>query len=644
MKLYSLLRRISLATLAVFVLLAATLSLSAADEHWTRVTSSHFLLAGNVTEAELREIAGRLEQFRAALSRLSFNGMMETEKPTIVLVFRRQSDYAPVSPLLGGEHSTGVVGHFQWSPEVNFIAFSAESQGERGASSVAVHEYVHAVVRNSFGSAPVWLDEGLSEYYSTSEFSADGRKALLGRAIGSHALYLREHAMMPLERLLAVEHNSPEYLDHERRPLFYAESWALVHYLLNRNGGRRKAELAEFLDLQWSGLSLEARVRQAFHMGLRQLEEEFSTYVRASGYPEETRLLERREDVPGEAPRGVALARAEAAGYEGMMLIRAERFEEAERQLQKALAAKPDLTMVRTGLGLLRLEQNAYVEAREHLKRAIALDEQNFLAHLYYAELLSRDGEETDKTVAGYILKTALIRAELKRVIELRPDFAESYRRLAEVDLQRSPRLDETQALLDRADKLWPGRDDFALLRARLYLRRGETAHARELLDRLGLRSFNPRTIAQAQNLLKAVADYEEYMTAQRASGAGEEARSEAEWWAAMQPCDMPEPGPQIKRLRFAGQQVCGRLERIECEEKGSILSVEAQGRTLKFYSDDLTRIRFVNYTAGIGLRVECGERSPASQVLLTYRSAKSQSEMAGEVIAVEFVPSDWIH
>jgi tetratricopeptide (TPR) repeat protein len=644
MMLYPLLRRILLLTVAVSVLLSAPLCSTASETQWTSVASEHFLLVGDAADSELRKVAVRLEQFRAALKHLPATGLLLTEKQTRVVVFRSQGDYEPFAPLFGEQHSTGIAGHFQWSPEVDYLAFSAEQGGDRSPSTVAIHEYVHGIIKNSLSSVPVWFDEGLAEYYSTFELAADGRRALLGRSIGSHLLYLRDHQLLDLATLLEVNHRSPEYMDHNRRGIFYAESWALVHYLLNGNQGRRQAELRQFLDLQSSGFPLAESVREAFHTDLRGLEEDFRQYVRGARYPEETRDFERPPDVTSSL-QSKPLTEAEAEAYMGDLLLRARRFDEALDHLQSSLSLNPALAPARTSLGLLRLEQNRYAEAREHLERALLSDPQNFLVHYYYAELLSRDGEQTDKTVAGYILKTALIRAELKKVIALKPDFPEAYQRLAEIDVQRSSSLDETISLLRQASTLWPGRDEFRLLLARVYLRREEFEQARKILNQLSLRSSNPRSLAEGQNLLAAVAAHEEDAEARRRSASeGEGAQTETGSWQTMQPCDMPEPGPQIKRLRFMGKQICGQLEQIECADNGSILSIETEGRILKFRSEELKRIKFITYTSGLGGRIECGARNPANQVLLTYRSARLSADLAGEVIAVEFVPPDWSH
>jgi hypothetical protein len=104
--------------------------------------------------------------------------------------------------------------------------------------------------------------------------------------------------------------------------------------------------------------------------------------------------------------------------------------------------------------------------------------------------------------------------------------------------------------------------------------------------------------------------------------------------------------GPQYKRLRFEGEQACGRLTEIACDDKGVTLRVEAGGRTLSLRAAELTDVRFVTYTAAVKTgRLTCGARRPADPVLVTYRLKRDAGQSAdGEALAVEFIPEDWNH
>jgi hypothetical protein len=220
--------------------------------------------------------------------------------------------------------------------------------------------------------------------------------------------------------------------------------------------------------------------------------------------------------------------------------------------------------------------------------------------------------------------------------------------------------------LLRRAAALAPKRQEFNLLLAQLHLRLEAFATARQILEPLARDTRSARTRAEAQALLERVAANEALAALQRkaaqiiepdegttgasaaASGAtgtkpeGDTATPPA---AETLPCDMPQPGPQFKPLRFDGQQACGQLVSVECEDAGGVtLLVETAEGTLKLRSHALNRIRFVSYTADVRGRVECGLRTRANPVLVTYRLSKDTRVADGEVLAVEFVPPDWVH
>src|SRR5262249_5651505 len=92
------------------------------------------------------------------------------------------------------------------------------------------HEYTHLIVGSALRSIPIWANEGLAEYYATFELSADGRQAVVGGPIATHVVLLRQR-FLPLAELLAT--TASLYDESDRRSIFYAESWALVHFIVS---------------------------------------------------------------------------------------------------------------------------------------------------------------------------------------------------------------------------------------------------------------------------------------------------------------------------------------------------------------------------------------------------------------------------
>lgn len=145
-----------------------------------------------------------------------------------------------------------------------------------------------------------------------------------------------------------------------------------------------------------------------------------------------------------------------------------------------------------------------------------------------------------------------------------------------------------------------------------------------------------------AVNLNQSTKDWEK-LAAERMKQS-DDMLKEAAHRTVVQPCDMPEPGPQFKPIRFAGQQTCGRLVKVECGDAGILFFVSAGGRTLVLHAEELGRVKFVTYTRQVKGKIECGTEIIAQPVLVTYRPPQiDRSPIDGELTAVEFVPEEWL-
>jgi Protein of unknown function (DUF1570) len=168
-----------------------------------------------------------MEQFREVFGRVFPSTKQAMPAPIVVHVFGSERAYRPFMPLFNGKR-VDVGGYFQEAAGAYYITLNIEA-GECAYPTI-FHEYVHLLVGSSLADVPMWFNEGLAEYYSTYQMYSE-RGATLGRVKEGHVLELRER-FIPLTELLAVDYRSPLYNEGERRGVFYAESWALVHYLL----------------------------------------------------------------------------------------------------------------------------------------------------------------------------------------------------------------------------------------------------------------------------------------------------------------------------------------------------------------------------------------------------------------------------
>src|SRR4051794_33622248 len=223
------------------LLLAVSQHAVIAKDSWVSVRTKNFLLVGNAGEKDIRKVALKLEQFREVFTHLFPNMRFNTPVPTTVIVFKSDDSYAPFKP------GPNIAGHFQAGPDVNYIALTTDTRGQQDPFSVIFHEYTHLLIENTFDNVPVWFNEGLAEYYSTFSIT-DDQKFVLGNPIGSHVFLLRENKLLPLRTLFQVDYKSPHYNEKNKQGIFYAQSWALMHYLIIGKPGMTE-HLGKFVDL-----------------------------------------------------------------------------------------------------------------------------------------------------------------------------------------------------------------------------------------------------------------------------------------------------------------------------------------------------------------------------------------------------------
>jgi tetratricopeptide (TPR) repeat protein len=439
--------RLILATLVCLLALAPT-SFASAKDNWTSVRSKNFHLVGNASEKDIRKVATRLEQFREALTRLlkvNFNSSI----PINVVVFKSQDSYRHFGP-------PGTAGFFHHSPDVNYIVLDGELKGEYPFDTI-FHEYVHFIVKNNLENVPTWFSEGLAEFYSTFDVKKGDQKITIGAPKSNHVHYLRQEKLIPLPSLFAVDRRSPLYNESEKRGVFYAQSWVLTHYLMHGEEGRLRPQLWQFLNKVIAGAPVETAFQQAFQTDFKSMEKALKSYTQRDGYP--AQFIEFTDKVEADAQvQSIQLTEAEAQFYQGDLLMRRRQLDRAEKYLTQAVALDSNLAMAHASLGMLKMSKNRLDEAKQHLQRAIAADSKNYLAHYYYAFILSREGMEASGMVKSYSPEAAnLMRAELKKAIDLKPEYAESYHLLAFVNLTMGEQLDESVDLLKRAMALSPG-------------------------------------------------------------------------------------------------------------------------------------------------------------------------------------------
>jgi len=611
-----------------------------AKDNWTSVQSKNFFLVGNGSDKDIKQVAVRLEQFREVFTHLFPRMRFNTPIPTTVVVFKSQSSFGPFKP------GPNLVGYFQPGQDVNYISMTTELQGDQDPYKVIFHEYTHLLVNNTIDSAPLWFNEGLAEYYSTFSITND-QKFVLGRAIANHVFLLRDSKMLPLRTLFEVDHKSPHYNERNKQSIFYAESWALVHYLIIGKEGRLE-QLGKFIDLLTTKISKEEAFKQAFQMTFEAMERELRDYVRQDRY----NIIQGHFQQKLGTDTGMQTApisEAEAQAYLGDLLLHSNR-KESESYLQKALTLDPNLALANAAMGMTKVYDGKPAEALVNLDRAVHANSQNYLVHYYYAFALSRQGSDPSHLTSGLTPETySRIRAELLKAIELRPDFPASYSLLCFVALVTGDHLEEARTLVTNAIKTSPGRSDLVFMLGQLYLRTGDYKEARLLLEQVIKSNAEDDMRQNAQILLSQLTTMEtqreEYKrnVSSRKTVVGS-STSVNETTPQVTQADPSSYLREVLRTPLDGEtRLQATLIRLECDAKGIIFVMKAGEHTLRLRTATFNDMEITTYNPEVKGDITCGVRKPADSVVVCFiPKADSRSKTDGLIKSVEFVPASF--
>lgn len=612
-----------------------------AKDKWTSVRSKNFFLLGNCSEKEIRQVATRLEQFREVFSRVFPGVNFKSPVPTNVIVFKSDSSYRPFKP------TASTAGYFQPGQDVNYITLTTEVRGEQDPFNVIYHEYVHLMVNNTVESVPTWFNEGLAEYYSTF-FIADDQKVTLGKPIGSHVFLLREKKILPLRTLFAVDHDSPYYNEREKQSIFYAESWALMHYLILGNQGKRLPQLGTFLKLLTDKVPVEDAFQKAFQSTFEQMEKELKEYLKNDRYPVMTGHFEQKLALDKEM-QSAPVSEAEAQAYLGDLLLHSRR-QEAEGYLQKALELDPDQPLAHASLGMLRVYQGRFDDALRSLERSLAANSRNYLTHYYYALALSRQSMDSNNFVSDYPAESAAkMRAALRKAIELEPTFPESYSLLAFINMVKGEQLDESIALIRKALAVAPGKEEYSLTLAQLYLHKQDFKAARLALEPIARNGADAQMRQHAQSLLDRVTSIEKRMsevseeTREAPPRLARKAESTADDSQEVSLDPLSYLGEALRKPAAGEVRVQGTLVRIDCGAKAIVFTIKTGDRLLRVQTATFEKMDFRTFTATVSGEITCGIRKNEDAVVVTYQpTSEPRAKTGGTAISLEFVPKEF--
>jgi len=648
--------------IVIFVFVAAFAIPAVAQDKWTSARSTNFHLIGDAKEAEIRRVATRLEQFREVFVQLFPSLRYSSPVPTTVIVFRNEKAFRPYKPQSAdGKAAKWVAGYFSPREDANYIVLSTEGESRQTYQTI-YHEYVHYLVNNSFGRSrvPPWFNEGLAEYYD--QFSIEGDiRVNLGDLNNNHLYTLQNTKLIPLQQFFSIDYFTLHQQGSHSANIFYAQSWALMHYLIHGKGGNRANEINAYLNAIGKGETPEAAFRAAFKTSFEEMEKELRRYVGQSTY-KGFQITFKNKLVFDDEIKTEPMSLAAANAYLGDLLLGSGRIEEAEARLAESLAAETDNILANSTMGMAKMRQRKFADAKGFLEKARRAETAGHLVHYRYAYVLSREAMDGNGWVANYSDEAArTIRESLRKAIAANPNFPESYSLLAFIALVRNDEIDEAIGQIRTALRLSPGNEDYMLHLAGLHGRKRDFDEAKRLAEGVYKTAQDPNVRTRARSVLQNVSDLQRYSEREKKIAGGQAEPDIGESGLRRQSvvvvgADEELTEEKLKELAAAAEleslnrilrkpqagekRILGHLNGIECSRDSITFLIEEGSATVRLTSKDFQGLELTSYVDVPDLQIGCGSIKQPIWAVITYVPEQDQKKKtAGRIIAIDIVP-----
>ncbi len=411
-------------------------------ESWLEIQSSHFTVVTNGSEKQGRNLADHFERMRVVFHTAFPQMELDPGSPIIVLAIKDEKGFRTLEPeayLAKGSLQIG--GLFLRAADKNYVLLRLDADGDH-PYSVIYHEYTHLLMSRAADWIPLWMNEGLAEFYQNTVIRE--KDVAVGGPSAENIYVLRQTRLLPLETLFTVDEKSPYYHEENKGSIFYAESWALMQYLETKDFQDKTTHLTDYAGLLSQKMDPITAASRAFG-DLKQLYSSLQTYIWHGSYG--ALIMRAATDVDDSAFKLEPLAPTEADAVKADFLAYNDRASDAQALLSRVLQNNPKNVSACETLGLLAFRQGHLAEAQKWYAQAVQLDSKSFLAHYYYAAISMKDPSlQSDD---------AQIENSLRASIKLNPSFAPSFDQLAVFlamrrhDLNEAHKMELTAVSLD---------------------------------------------------------------------------------------------------------------------------------------------------------------------------------------------------
>jgi hypothetical protein len=543
-------RRLSL-LLTILLVFSAARAL-AGEKPWLEVDSPHFRILTNGNVSDARRVAQEFEQMRYVFATEFPNFRLESGAPLLVFAARDEATAKSLEPeAWKNKNAAKPAGVFHHGWEKQYVMVRLDTWGQ-STREVVYHEYAHSILHLNSRWLPTWLDEGMAEFYAYTRFQK--HQIVIGAPSELFAI-LRVKPLFPVESLIGdlSRYQSDAY----GAQMFYAESWALVHFLTFGPGMENGRRLNAFFHALQQGTEQKKAFQDTFG-DFKSIDRQLGDYTRRDNFPAAPIPNPQKIEETEFTIRTLSIAETDAqlAGYH----LWTHDPETARPLVEQALKDDSKVGLAHEEMGFLDFAAGNDSAALREFSQACTLDNTLFLSLFAKTMLSPISTSERPKDQAEF-------ESAIHQVLALNPEFAPAYIQLARIDLRKGDIADAFTASR-KAEQLEPSRAGYYLQTGNVLLRMGQDADAATIAKFVAERWIGP-------DHNEAVELWDEIPSALRPAG---------ETLTDMIPKDAQTVSGTVQSVQCGGSE----LSTLVLIRDNHILTFHRKGRFINGFSDTL--------------------------------------------------------
>jgi hypothetical protein len=260
-------RLLSVLTALAVVVACGVAPLRAADQ-WIEIKSAHFRSISNASDGRTRTLLWQFEQIRSAVAAMWPWARPDLNKPLTIFILKDEAAMRAMAPQYWEDHS-GIRPASLWATgaDNHYIAIREDVRSEDKDTlnpyQSAYFAYVSMVLdASSIGAdLPRWYSRGLAGLLSNT--IVRDTYLSIGAPIPWHIQRIRRGPRYSITELVRMDARSPAMQTLEGMLMFDAQAWALIHFLVFHEDGKRRGQPDQFSNLLRAGKDPQAAFLEA---------------------------------------------------------------------------------------------------------------------------------------------------------------------------------------------------------------------------------------------------------------------------------------------------------------------------------------------------------------------------------------------